>query len=122
MVRVHLTDTLRDVIGVRGDSRAWTLRAALARVARASSGVVVILRQSESPRELLDAVRGISRTEARSEGSDGRGTRSCEHLGLARRFSTIWAYAGCECSRAAPAARHFSAFGLEIVDYIDENG
>ena len=33
MVRVHLIDTLRDVLGVRDASDAWTLRAALARIA-----------------------------------------------------------------------------------------
>src|SRR5579864_5747913 len=43
LVRVHVTDTLRDLIGVHDDSRAWTLRAALERVARCSCGVVVIL-------------------------------------------------------------------------------
>ena len=30
LVRVHLADTLRDLLGVRGEARAWTLRAALA--------------------------------------------------------------------------------------------
>src|SRR5580658_8712841 len=33
LVRVHLTDTLRDLIGVRQGSKAWTLNAALERVA-----------------------------------------------------------------------------------------
>src|SRR5450631_4273805 len=57
MVRVHLIDTLRDILGVRDASGAWTLRAALARIAAAPCGVAVILRQGESPRELADAVR-----------------------------------------------------------------
>src|SRR5580693_8755540 len=82
VVRVHLTDTLRDVIGIRANSRPWTLQAALARVARASSGVVVILRHSESPRELLDAVRGLARTEVRPESADGRGTAVLRTYGI----------------------------------------
>ena len=122
VVRVHLTDTLRDVIGIRGESRAWTLRAALARVARANSGVVVILRQSESPRELLDAVRGISRTETRPEGSDGRGTAVLRTFGIG---AQILHDLGVRRMRVLSAPRQLhgiSAFGLEIVDYIDENG
>ena len=44
LVRVHVPDTLRDLLGVRGDARAWTLRAALQRIVEAGNGVVVILR------------------------------------------------------------------------------
>ena len=44
------TDTLRDLVGVRTSTRAWTLRAAMERIAQAGSGVIVILRDHESPR------------------------------------------------------------------------
>jgi 3,4-dihydroxy 2-butanone 4-phosphate synthase/GTP cyclohydrolase II len=122
VVRVHLTDTLRDVIGIRAESRAWTLRAALARVAHAESGVVVILRQAESPRELLDAVRGISRTEPRAEVSGERGTAVLRTFGIG---AQILHDLGVRRMRVLSAPRQLhglSAFGLEIVDYIDQNG
>ncbi|HXC58494.1 MAG TPA: 3,4-dihydroxy-2-butanone-4-phosphate synthase, partial [Steroidobacteraceae bacterium] len=45
LVRVHLADTLRDVLGVRAAARAWTLRDALQRIAAEPCGVVVILRE-----------------------------------------------------------------------------
>ncbi|TLY86875.1 MAG: 3,4-dihydroxy-2-butanone-4-phosphate synthase, partial [Gammaproteobacteria bacterium] len=35
LVRVHLADTLRDLFGIQGATRAWTLRAALQRIAEA---------------------------------------------------------------------------------------
>lgn len=60
LVRVHIADTLRDLLGVRGSSRAWTLRDAMQRIAQAGSGVVVILRDHESPRDLVEAVRSLS--------------------------------------------------------------
>jgi 3,4-dihydroxy 2-butanone 4-phosphate synthase/GTP cyclohydrolase II len=84
--------------------------------------VVVILRQSESPRELLDAVRGISRTEARSEGGEGRGTAVLRTFGIG---AQILHDLGVRRMRVLSAPRQLhgiSAFGLEIVDYIDENG
>ena len=59
LVRVHVADTLRDLLGVRGINRAWTLRAAMERIAHAGSGVIVILRDHESPRDLVDAVRAL---------------------------------------------------------------
>src|SRR5579862_5091921 len=59
LVRVHIADTLRDLLGIRGPSRAWTLRAAMERIAHAGSGVIVILRDHESPRDLVDAARAL---------------------------------------------------------------
>src|SRR3984893_3769158 len=57
LVRVHLPDTLRDLLGVRGAARAWTLRAAMQRIVEAGNGVVIVLRQQESARELADSLR-----------------------------------------------------------------
>src|SRR5579863_7962236 len=60
LVRVHLPDTLRDLIAVRGTARAWTLRAAMQRIVEAGNGVVVVLRSQESARELADSVRAFA--------------------------------------------------------------
>src|SRR2546423_9358334 len=38
LVRVHLADTLRDLCGVQGATRAWTLRAAMQRIVEAGYG------------------------------------------------------------------------------------
>jgi 3,4-dihydroxy 2-butanone 4-phosphate synthase/GTP cyclohydrolase II len=72
LVRVHLVDTSRDVLGVQSveeasGRRRWTLRAAMQRIAREGSGVIVILREVESPRELADAApRERLRSRART--------------------------------------------------------
>src|ERR1700686_1383274 len=50
LVRVHIKDTLRDVVGVCSERLGWPLRAAMRRVAKEDSGVVVILRPGETPR------------------------------------------------------------------------
>jgi 3,4-dihydroxy 2-butanone 4-phosphate synthase/GTP cyclohydrolase II len=121
IVRVHLTDTLRDLIGVHGGSRAWTLRAALERVSRSPCGVVVLLRQQEPPRELADAVRTLADRAAAEAGQPlsgpvlrtfGIGAQILQDLGVRR-------------MRVLSAPKHMygiSAFGLEIVDYVDESG
>jgi 3,4-dihydroxy 2-butanone 4-phosphate synthase/GTP cyclohydrolase II len=121
LVRVHLVDTLRDVLGVQDGSGAWTLRAALARIASAPSGVVVILRQGESPRELADAVRqpGPAASPQERSAHSGRvlrtfgvGAQILRDLGV-RRMHVL----------SAPRQLHgLSAFDLEIVSYIDESG
>jgi 3,4-dihydroxy 2-butanone 4-phosphate synthase / GTP cyclohydrolase II len=120
LVRVHLVDTLRDVLAVRDTGGAWTLRAALERIAGADCGVVVILRQGESPRELADAVRMMARPEEAAERTRaqygtvlrtvGVGAQILQDLGV-RRMQVL----------SAPKHVHgLAAFGLEIVGYIDD--
>ena len=53
LVRVHLRDTPRDLIGIRGEHAGWTLRAALARIAREPHGIVVVLRPKELPSDIV---------------------------------------------------------------------
>jgi 3,4-dihydroxy 2-butanone 4-phosphate synthase/GTP cyclohydrolase II len=120
IVRVHVTDTLRDLVGIRDGSQAWTLPAALQRVAHSPCGVVVILRQREAPRELADAVGALSRRASgepaalsgRVLRTYGVGAQILRDLGV-QRMRVL----------SAPKQLHgISAFGLEIVDYVGESG
>src|SRR3984893_10570250 len=49
LVRVHIKDTLRDVVGVTSERLGWPLRAAMARVARGGAGGLVIMRPGGAP-------------------------------------------------------------------------
>jgi 3,4-dihydroxy 2-butanone 4-phosphate synthase / GTP cyclohydrolase II len=121
LVRVHLADTLRDLIGVQGMQRAWSLRAAMQRVVESGCGVVIVLRQQESARELADAVRSFAAaaTVAESAAADGAvlrtfgvGAQILKDLGV-RRMRVL----------SAPKQMHgISAFGLEIESYVGEEG
>jgi 3,4-dihydroxy 2-butanone 4-phosphate synthase/GTP cyclohydrolase II len=82
LVRVHIKDTLRDVVGVRSENLGWPLRAALQRVARESSGVVVILRPEETTRYAC-WTRSLLRPAIRAR-------RWFEPMASVRRFSRIW--------------------------------
>src|SRR5690348_2969929 len=74
LVRVHVADTLRDLLGLRATARTWTLRAAMQRIVEAGNGVVVLLRQQESARELAAAVSSFASpapTPAAESGIEG---------------------------------------------------
>ena len=125
LVRVHLPDTLRDLIGVRGATRAWTLRAALERISVAGSGVVVILRQQEPPAELGAALRSIHTAQAAPQADGvttpgegavlrtfGVGAQILKDLGV-KRMRVL----------SAPKQMHgISAFDLEIEGYVGDAG
>src|SRR5690606_39806848 len=74
LVRVHRQDTLSDVIGVRDERLGWPLRDAIRRVAENGHGVVVVLRQEESARDLMRVVKALG-----EESDDIPRRRSEEH-------------------------------------------
>ncbi len=123
LVRVHLADPLRDLLGIRADPLAWTLRAAMQRIASAGAGVIVILREREAPNDLLDSVRSLGAAPeadgaaraARREGgvlkTFGIGAQILKDLGV-RRMRVL----------SAPKQIHgIAAFGLEIDGYVGED-
>ena len=116
LVRVHVRDTLRDLIGIHALELGWPLHAALKRVAAEDHGVIVILQFSESPRELLDAARALGEPRAhRSEvpvlRSHGIGAQILQDLGVTR----------MRVLSAPKQLLGLAAFGLEVTEYVDEN-
>ncbi len=118
LVRVHLQDTLGDVIAIQSDSLGWPLQDAMRRVAAAKCGVVVLLRQQESSRDFMDAVDGLgedrNELDARRSGhavlrTYGIGAQILRDLGLSK-IRVL----------SAPKQMHaISGFDLEIVEYVE---
>jgi 3,4-dihydroxy 2-butanone 4-phosphate synthase/GTP cyclohydrolase II len=116
LVRVHIKDTLRDVVGVRSENLGWPLSAAIRRVAAERTGVVVILRAEETPRDFMDSVRLIDArpAAARHVGATvlrtyGIGAQILKDLGLKR----------MRVLSAPKQLQGLSAFDLEITEYVD---
>ncbi len=116
LVRVHVADTLRDLLGVRGETRHWTLRDALQRIAAEPSGALVVLREPESPRQLADAVQGkprreLPRSDAQAQSvlrTYGIGAQILKDLGV-RRMRVL---------SAPKQLQGISAFDLEVAEYV----
>jgi 3,4-dihydroxy 2-butanone 4-phosphate synthase / GTP cyclohydrolase II len=126
LVRVHLPDTLRDLLGVHTGARAWTVQAALERIAEAGSGVVVLLRQQEPPTELAGALRAVAAAQPQAAQPEGPGPSG--EGAVLRTFGVgaqILKDLGVKRMRvlSAPKQMHgISAFDLEIEGYVGEEG
>jgi 3,4-dihydroxy 2-butanone 4-phosphate synthase/GTP cyclohydrolase II len=120
LVRVHVVDTLRDLLGVQDGSHAWTLRAAMKRIAASPCGVVVVLRQHEPPRELADAVSLLSTRAEREPRTPAGSVLRTYGIG-----AQILQDLGVQRMRVLSAPRQLqgiSGFGLQIIDYVGESG
>jgi 3,4-dihydroxy 2-butanone 4-phosphate synthase/GTP cyclohydrolase II len=108
LVRVHLQDTLGDIIGVKSRSLGWPLDSAIERITREEAGVIVILREQESSRDFIDAVEGLGQEPSELEEHRG-GDAVLRTYGL-----------GAQILREAPKHMYaISGFDLEITEYVE---
>ncbi len=118
LVRVHLQDTLGDIIGVKDRTLGWPLESAIERIAKEDVGVIVILREQESSRDFIDAVEGLGRESSELEEhragdavlrTYGVGAQILRDLGL-RKIRVL----------SAPKQMYaISGFDLEITEYVE---
>ncbi len=118
LVRVHIQDTLGDILRVTDRRLGWQIDRAIERIAQEVAGVVVILREQESSRDLVEAVKGLSQArddlQQRRVGDAvlrtyGVGAHILRDLGV-HRMRVL----------SAPKQMHgISGFDLEISEYVE---
>jgi 3,4-dihydroxy 2-butanone 4-phosphate synthase/GTP cyclohydrolase II len=121
LVRVQLTDTLRDLVGVRAPQLGWPLRDAMQRIAREEQGIVVLLRRHELPRELVDSVSLLSgRPVAPGDHRDGQESRVLRTYGIGAQILRALGVRRMRVLSAPKQMYGLSGFGLEVVDYVNQ--
>ena len=118
LVRVHVHDTLRDDLGLKPAHAAWTLRGALARIAREPCGIVVVLRPPEDPSAILAALRSPAEQAPPGIESDDGGSVLRTH-GIGAQILKDLGVTRMRVLSAPRQLRGIAAFGLEITGYED---
>ncbi len=115
-VRVHVQNTLIDSLaGTQG--RGWPLRDVMQTIDKAGEGVIVFLRQAETPKDMVNIIDSMIQGHgAEDQGDDQRtygiGAQILADLGV-RKMSLL----------SAPKVFHgLAGFGLEVVDYYTDQG
>jgi 3,4-dihydroxy 2-butanone 4-phosphate synthase/GTP cyclohydrolase II len=117
LVRVHLKETVRDLIGVVEEGHSWTLRSAMQRIAREGSGIIVLLRPDESPLEIAEAVRSPERPTPAP--NSPRGAQVLRTYGIGAQILRDLGVRNMRVLSAPKQMHGLSAFGLEVADYVD---
>ncbi|MFE8072840.1 bifunctional 3,4-dihydroxy-2-butanone-4-phosphate synthase/GTP cyclohydrolase II [Marinobacteraceae bacterium S3BR75-40.1] len=117
LVRVHITDTLRDLLGARRPgSSSWPLHQALAKVAEEGRGVVVILNSGADAFDLEARIQEFFNDRPRAQGAGSSGVYLTVGTG-----SQILRDLGVGKMRLLSAPIKFTAisgFDLEVVEYL----
>jgi 3,4-dihydroxy 2-butanone 4-phosphate synthase/GTP cyclohydrolase II len=118
LVRVHVQDTLCDLLGAADQQCGWPLRDALGRVAEEETGVVIVLQYPQSPEAIIHRLHGAG-APGRAQEDSQAATNELRTLGVG---AQILADCGVGKMRVlgAPRVMHgLGGFGLEVVEYIE---
>ncbi len=118
LVRVQIQDTLGDILKIQDRSLGWPIDSAIERIAAEEAGVVVILRERESSRELVEAVEGLSgATDELQKKRDGEAVLRTYGVG-----AQILRDLGIQRMRVLSAPKQMlgiSGFDLEVTEYVE---
>jgi len=117
MVRVHMQNTMCDLLGSLGHGCSWQLHGAMQRIAEEGSGIVVILRGQEDKKDLIRKIQTPD-SDAKKYKKNAQGTTELRTYGVG---AQILSDLGVHQMRvlSSPIIMHgLSGFGLEVVEYI----
>ena len=117
LVRVHLQDTLGDVVGVQSDSLGWPIRNAIKRIAEEEVGVVVLLRDQEDSRDFIDAVENLD-TPADELEKHRSGDAVLRTYGVGAQILRDLGLSKIRVLSAPKQMYAISGFDLEITEYV----
>ncbi len=120
LVRVHMQNTLCDLFDTHHRGCGWPMRNALRQVAKEGAGAIVVLRNHDTTREIIQRMRDVQLHDAEDQVPNRGETR--EHLRTYGVGAQILTDLGVRKMRvlSAPKSLHaISGFDLEVVEYVD---
>ena len=117
-IRVHMQDTLHDVLQMERGEHSFSLRGAMQRIVEEGKGVIVMLREAEDEQTLM---RRIFERQLRDDGCDGASPASSADLRTYGVGAQILRDLGITRMRVLGTPRRLhglSGFGLDVVEYV----
>ncbi len=116
LVRVHVQNTLGDVLAVNEEAFGWPLRSALRRVADEGEGIVVVLRKPEHTEDFLTRLKQLHMPP---RGDTGGGSQVLRTYGIGAQILKDLGVRRMRVLSAPKRMYGISGFGLEVTEYVD---
>ncbi len=118
LVRVHVQNSLSDLFGAQMEDTGWPLRDAMQRVANNGQGVIVVLGQHESPRDLVHRIQNYDEHEKSGEPLTREVRHELRTHGIGAQILTDLGVRRMRVLSAPMVVHGLSGFGLEVVEYV----
>ena len=118
LVRVHLRNTLADMIGAESEHFGWPLKRAMKRVAEEGAGVIVVLRKSEASRELVQQIINLNRAQPMPQEENPSDPKVLRTYGIGAQILFDLGVRRMRVLSAPKRLHGISGFGLEVVEYV----
>lgn len=118
LVRVHVQHALGDLFGAQMEDSGWPLRDVMRRVADNGQGVIVVLGQHESPKDLVQRMRNYNQHEKSGEPVQREERHELRTYGIGAQILTDLGVTRMRVLSAPMVVHGLSGFGLEVVEYV----
>ncbi len=119
LVRVHVEDTLCDMLSLTEEGVAWPIRDIMAKMEEEESGVIVVLSANDQS-SFLDRLKELDKNHEKQAEYDDSSNSQFKTFGIG---AQILSDVGVQKMRVMSAPRQYNGlagFGLEIVEYVGE--
>lgn len=119
LVRVHVQNSLCDLFDAEVEGCGWPLRSAMQQIAAEGEGVIVVLRNHDSSRDLVGRIERLAGLVASRKGDDQR--KDLRTLGAGAQILTDLGVGKMRVMSAPINLHGLHGFNLEVVEFV-ENG
>ena len=120
LVRVHVENTLCDMLGSLREDCGWPLRDAMQRIAREGKGVVIILRLHEESDVLAHQINDYAKKDQGIEIPERDGGEDLRTFGIGAQILNDLGVTRMQVLSAPKKMHALSGFGLEVVKYVQD--
>ncbi len=119
LVRVHMQNILCDIFSTNYPGSSWPLRNAMRQVAKEGSGVIVVLRNHDTAREIIKRMGELIVQDKKAKVEPASATGHLRTFGVGAQILSDLGVRKMRVLSAPKAIHGLSGFNLEVVEYVD---
>ena len=119
LVRVHMQNILCDIFYTNHPGRSWPLGNAMRQVAKEGAGVIVVLRNHDTAREIIHRMRELMIKEKKVAVENKSTSTHLRTFGVGAQILSDLGVRKMRVLSSPKAIHGLSGFDLEVVEYVD---
>lgn len=120
LVRVHMQDDLCDLFDSTRSECGWNIRAAMAQIAKAGKGAIVILRNDADSRGLLERIEAMQHHDRHIQINQDKGQTDDKTYGLGAQILADLGLQELRIIGTPWQMPSLTGFGLQVIDFVEK--